>query len=205
VYRETPVDQRRQQEPDILDIPARAGRNLREPPASPGHPLQVQAVTAMPPDASPVTVRFAAANASRTARACNLVSGRPRLPPDVAPRGGVDAACVCLHPAHSPCRRQLWPATSYTCPITMNPVEWRTYSRCSPHCDGAAVQVVSLAGSGARTRSARSASNNLIQFHSPVDPPRWLSLPPVTRQNFYGLSARWDDVWNTRRHGTWTN
>ena len=168
VYRETPVDQRRQQEPDILDIPARAGRNLREPPASPGHPLQVQAVTAMPPDASPVTVRFAAANASRTARACNLVSGRPRLPPDVAPRGGVDAACVCLHPAHSPCRRQLWPATSYTCPITMNPVEWRTYSRCSPHCDGAAVQVVSLAGSGARTRSARSASNNLIRFIVPL-------------------------------------
>jgi proteasome lid subunit RPN8/RPN11 len=56
--------------------------------------------------------------------------------------------------------------------------------------------------SGARTGAARSASNKLIWFHSPVDPPRWPSLPPVTKRNLNGLSAYWDNVWITRLHGT---
>jgi hypothetical protein len=65
----------------------------------------------------------------------------------------------------------------------------------------AAGQVVSLTGSGTRTRAARSASNKLIRFHSPVDPPCWPSLPPVTRRNLNVLSARWDNVWDNRLYG----
>jgi hypothetical protein len=33
----------------------------------------------------------------------------------------------------------------------------------------------------------------LIRFRSPVDPPRWPSLPPVTIRDLDGLPARWDD------------
>ena len=61
--------------------------------------------------------------------------------------------------------------------------------------------LVSLTRSGTRTHAARSASNKLIRFHCPVDPPCWPSLPPVTRQNLDVLSARWDNVWDNRLHG----